>query len=119
MTGPRSDRIVKFGDDYTKAGRVPENFHQSSLSFGASSQKNSRDEIVKVPPAPSAAAATNKPAVTSEGRNAKKRLATSTDYANAVKHYPVKLDTIKLKRYIANSNALDDGRLEEFVQNVS
>ena len=38
---------------------------------------------------------------------------------NAVKHYPVRLDTIKLKRYIANSNALDDSRLEELVSSIS
>lgn len=84
---------------------------------------NSRDEIVRMPPptAPVAPAALNQVGGSSQVRNAKntKRVATSTDYVNAVKHYPVKLDTIKLKRFIANSNALDDNRLEEFVQNVS
>ena len=59
MTGPRSERMVKFGDDRTKTGRATDQINQSSLTFGgASSGANSRDEIIKAPAAPPIPAAT-------------------------------------------------------------
>ena len=53
MTGPRSDRVVKFGDDRTKTGRATEQIAPPSITFGgASSGGNSRDEIIRAPAAP-------------------------------------------------------------------